>query len=124
MNRIPFSLTTDASGAGTARSPWPLTGHIHEIGYFGTILAGTATYLFTRDNGGTILNYTATANPWRLIPEEPIDTVVGGSVVFGTVAGGTVTSKIPVDGYCTLVVTHGGSVVADSVDIYVEGEAG
>lgn len=122
MNRYTLQITTDAAGAGTVRTPYPFRGHLQEIGYFGTIFAGTATYTFTRDNGGTVLAYTAAVNPWRLVPEEPVDTVSGGSVLFGTVGG--VTTKIPIDGYCTLKISAGGSVVTDSVDVYVEGEAG
>lgn len=119
MRRYQLSVTTDATGAGTATTLYPLTGYVTEIRYGGTVLnrGGSATYTFTRpDDGGTILALPATNGPWQSDPRGNTSTT--GGVVSGTaVAGG-----VPVDGYIRLVTAAAAFSVTDTVNIYVDDE--
>lgn len=119
MNRYTLSLTTDGSGAGTVTSTEPLNGYVQEVRYNSGTFAGTATYTMTRvDGGGTILNYTATANPWQVSPRQAIHTSAGVALAAAT-GGSALHDRIPVDGYVKLVVANGGSAKTDSLSLYV-----
>ena len=120
VDKHALSVTTDAAGAGTATTVSPLNGHVEEVRYGGTILAGTATFTLTRvGDGGTILAYTATAAPWSRAPLQPVHSSVGGGALVAATGGSALADRVPVDGYVQLVVANAGSVLTDSVSIFV-----
>jgi hypothetical protein len=124
LSRHTLSVTTDSLGAGTASSV-PMSGYVVEVRQSGTALAGTATYTLTRQddgggNGGTILAYTATANPWQVAPRQATHSQAGVASLYAA-GGAAVQGLIPVDGYVQLVVAAAGSAVTGSVSVYVEG---
>ena len=126
VTRYDFEVTTDAAGAGTVTSRQPLRGEVLEVRHEGAhpgTLSGTATYTITRSspdalNGGTVLAYTATANPWSISPRQAVHSVTGGTTAYA-LGIGPVTDRIPVDDYLKLVVANGGSVVTDIVSVWL-----
>ena len=120
VSKHTLTITTDAVGSGTATTLQPLTGYIDEVRHGGTTLAGTATYTFTRnEDGGTVLSYVATVNPWSRAPRQAVHTNLAGAALAGATGGSALADRVPVDGYVTLVVANGGSVVTDTVSIFV-----
>jgi hypothetical protein len=123
VSKHTLTVSTDATGAGTV-THGVITGEVLEVRQSGTALAGTATYTLTRlegggDNGGTILAYTATANPWQVAPRQPTHSVAGGAALYAA-SGTAVYGTIPVDGEVRLVVAAAGSVVSGSVSLYIK----
>ena len=93
MRRAELSITTDASGAGTAITRAPISGEIVEVYVFGSAVAGSITV--TRDDGGTICHV---ANPGTLFAwPRPAST-----------------------GYVTAVIASGGDKKSDTVHIYYD----
>ena len=120
VDKYALSVTTDSAGAGTATTAYPLNGHVEEVRYGGTLLAGTATFTLTRvGDGGTILAYTATAAPWSRAPLQPVHAAVAGGALVAATGGSALAGPIPVDGYVQLVVSAAGSVVTDSISIFI-----
>lgn len=120
VDKFTLSVTTVADGSGTATTAYPLNGYVDEIRYGGTILAGTATFTFTRvADGGTILAYTATAAPWSRAPRQPVHANLTGGALVAATGGSALADRVPVDGYVQLVVANAGSVLTDSVSIFV-----
>lgn len=120
VDKHTLSVTTVADGSGTATTAYPLSGYVDEVRYGGTILAGTATFTLTRAaDGGTILFYTATAAPWSRSPRQPVHASVNGGPLVAATGGSALADRVPVDGYVQLVVANAGSVLTDSVSIFV-----
>lgn len=116
------SFTTDSAGSVTFDSTYPLNGYVLEVRQSAGVISGTATYLMTRkSDGGTILNYTATANPWSVRPRHTIGNTSGGTIA-AAIGGSALVDYIPVDDYVRCQITFGGSVVtalADTFHVYL-----
>ena len=120
MRLYELPITTDAVGAGTATTVYPLSGEIvgvRELGH----TSGTADWTLTRTaDGGTVLALTDVAAPWDRQPRSAAHSTTGGTTAYSTGVGPVYDGGIPIDGYLKAVVAQAGSVVAGTVYIYVE----
>lgn len=123
-----ITLTTGATGAGTADSTAPWSGEILSIAMRGTALnsaGGTADYTFTRvTDGGTVLALTNATAPWQYQPRDFVHTTTGGTTVYGVSASNVITHGIPIDGYLRCVVAQAGSATSANVFVYFEDARG
>lgn len=97
MRTATVSITTDASGAGTAQLRAPINGEILQVRAGGTAF-GTANVTVTR----TIDNY-------------PVFVGKPGGTIFGPY-------EVPIDGYLKFTVAHGGATKTDKIRVFYEGD--
>lgn len=123
MRCATIQLTTNAAGAGTALSTYPISGEILHIRYpTGLLSTGTVDYTFTRkSDGGTILALTDKASPWEFSPRLPAHSVTGGTTAYNTGVGPVVTDQGPViDDYLQVVIASGAASQTDRIYVYYE----
>ncbi len=106
----PLVVTTDALGAGTVTSTYPINGLILEVRSNGTAWSGTADFTLTRNEiyGGTILAVSDAQEPWTYAPRFQAVTTAGAALTNSAV-------PVPNEGYVTLTLAEAGSVVAGTV---------
>ena len=127
VRMVALPVSTNAAGAGTATTPYPLSGLITEIrmplaGTAITLQGGTTDFTFTRAvDGGTILNYANQSAPWVAWPSRSLSTTAGGTTSYATGIGPVVQGGVPIDGYLTCTIAQGQFSAAGTVYIYVDG---
>jgi len=115
VRRTPIVVATDAAGAGTALSPWPVSGLVVEVRLpdAGSTLTvgGSADFTVTRvGDGGTVLAVTSQAAPFEFYPRKTGHTTAGGSVGADAL--------IPVDDYLQAVVAQGAASASGTLYIH------
>lgn len=123
MRCAKIDLTTNASGAGTALSSYPISGEILHIRYpTGLLSTGSVDYTFTRaTDGGTILALTNQASPWEFSPRLPIHSLTGGTTAYNTGVGPVMSDMgPPCDDYLQVVVAQGAASKTDRIYVYYE----
>src|SRR4051794_19128543 len=123
IERVPFAITTDATAAGSTRSPYPIEGRILEVVSAGSGAAasvfnagGTATLTATRrGDGGTAFAFTALTAPFQRAIRPLVTSTTGGTAVGYDLTGG-----VPCADYVTAVVTQGGTSVSGTVFVYYD----
>ena len=132
IERIPFAIATDATGAGSARSPYAVEGRILEwvAPVASTALTGpgaTAAFTATRTlDGGTVLALAAQGAPWRYVPRALVSTQAGGTTVGVAGSAGLydLSGGVPSADYVTLAVTGAGSAASGTVFMLYERHRG
>lgn len=118
-----FTITTDATAAGSAVSARPIVGRILEwrctgtdgTGLFGP--GGTATLTAVnsiggRGDGGTVAAFTAVPAQFIIAPRRLLQTVANGTTFYvaGSASSGVLDSQgIPSTDYITVSVAAGGT---------------
>lgn len=129
IERMAFAITTGATGAGSAVSPYPIEGRILEwvAPVASTALSGpgaTASFTATRrEDGGTVLALGAQGAPWRYAPRRLVVTESGGTtfLVAGSASSGVLDPEgIPSADYVTLAVTGAGSAASGTVYVFYD----
>ena len=123
MRCATITLKTNAAGAGTAQSTYPISGEIMCIRYpTGLLSTGTVDYTFTRmSDGGTVLALTDKPSPWEFCPRMAASTTTGGTTAYNTGVGPVVTDQGPVcDDYLQVVVGSGAPNQTDRIYVYYE----
>lgn len=122
IRRAEISVTTDASGAGTASSR-PISGLLREVRLGGTALnnGGSADFTITRDgDGGTVLAVTNLDGAWSRSPRQLIHSSTGGTLDTGglTSAITAQVGEIPIEGSVRVVVAQGAPSKTDTVYVF------
>lgn len=121
--RYAVEVTSDASGAGTATTPYPVSGEIVEVRVpnAGTALmsGGTADLTITRaTDGGTVFAGSNVAPPFQYAPRQQVHTTTGGTTNYASGVGPVVDpAGIPVDDYLTVTVAQG--LASQSATVYI-----
>jgi hypothetical protein len=128
IERIPFAITTGATGSGSAVSLYAIEGRILEwvAPAAATALTGvgaTAAFTATRTlDGGTVLALAAQGAPWRYVPRALVSTQAGGTTVGVEGSAGLydLSGGVPSADYITLAVTGAGSAASGTVYMYYD----
>ncbi len=123
--RYAVEVTSGADGAGTATTPYPISGEVVEIRVpnDGTALmsGGTADLTVTRDtDGGTVFAGVNLTPPFQYAPRPAVHTTTGGTTNYAAGVGPVLDpAGVPVDDYLTVVVAQGLATKSATVYIHV-----
>ena len=120
-----ITITSGATGAGTAVSERPFSGEIVSVrmAQAGTALTsgGTADFTITRLNdGGTVLAVTNQLAPWQFQPREAAHSITGGTSAYSTGVGPVLTHGPLIDDYLQVVVAQAVPNKSANVFVYYE----